>query len=235
MGPLHPLPIESGHRDRLLCVDTVTRRRFYVLFFEIGSRRLRLGGITHNPTSRWTPPQAPRNLLMDLPERSRFVVHDGGGQYAGSFDTIFTAAASNQSRRRHEREGAENSSGPGFVGVFGHRVCPRARSAVRLGPVRARLQTIVEGDSAPAGMVVSDRDDAVHVLLRPMRWPALARCEEPVWDRVGWVVGTLRSLYVRRLAQRFALTHPSARLSSRGSAERAPERCPTRSTMRSIS
>jgi len=74
------------------CVDTVIFRRFYMLFFiEVGSRRVRFSGITANPTGPWTT-QAARNLLMDLPEGFRFVIHDGGGQYNATFDTVFTAA-----------------------------------------------------------------------------------------------------------------------------------------------
>ena len=75
-----------------LCVDTVTLRRLHVLFFlEVGSRRVHLGGITTNPTGAWTA-QAARNLLMGLNDGFRFVVHDGAGQYAGTFDTVFTGA-----------------------------------------------------------------------------------------------------------------------------------------------
>lgn len=75
-----------------LCVDTVTLRRLHVLFFiEVRSRRVHLGGITTNPTGAWTT-QAARNLLMALEDGLRFVVHDGAGQYAGSFDTVFTCA-----------------------------------------------------------------------------------------------------------------------------------------------
>jgi transposase InsO family protein len=75
-----------------LCVDTVTLRRLHVLFFiEVGSRRVHLGGVTTNPTGAWTT-QAARNLLMELGSGFRYVVHDGAGQYSGSFDTVFTAA-----------------------------------------------------------------------------------------------------------------------------------------------
>jgi transposase InsO family protein len=56
-----------------------------------GSRRVHLGGITTNPTGAWTT-QAARNLLMALDDGFRFVIHDGAGQYSGTFDTVFTAA-----------------------------------------------------------------------------------------------------------------------------------------------
>jgi hypothetical protein len=52
-----------------LHVDTVLRKRLYVLvFIEHGTRRMRLGGITANPTGEWTVQQA-RNLTMSLGER----------------------------------------------------------------------------------------------------------------------------------------------------------------------
>ena len=73
------------------CVDTATLRRFHVLFFiEIGTRRVYLGGITTNPTGPWTT-QAARNFLMRLDRQFRFVIHDGAGQYARSFDAVFEA------------------------------------------------------------------------------------------------------------------------------------------------
>ena len=77
------------------CVDTATLRRFYVLFFiEIGTRRVHLGGVTTNPTGPWTT-QAARNFTMNLDRQFRFVIHDGAGQYARSFDAVF------ESRRHH--------------------------------------------------------------------------------------------------------------------------------------
>ena len=73
------------------CVDTATLGRFHVLFFiEIGTRRVHLGGITTNPTGPWTT-QAARNFLMNLDRQFRFVIHDGAGQYARSFDAVFEA------------------------------------------------------------------------------------------------------------------------------------------------
>lgn len=74
------------------CVDTVTLRRLHILFFiEIGSRRVHLAGITTNPTGAWTT-EAARNFFMRLEKPFRFVVHDGGGHYTRSFDTVFTGA-----------------------------------------------------------------------------------------------------------------------------------------------
>jgi transposase InsO family protein len=73
------------------CVDTATLRRFHVLFFiEISTRRVHLGGITTNPTGPWTA-QAARNFLMNIDRQFRFVIHEGAGQYARSFDAAFAA------------------------------------------------------------------------------------------------------------------------------------------------
>jgi transposase InsO family protein len=73
------------------CVDTVTLRRFHVLFFiEIDTRRAHLAGITTNPTGPWTT-QAARNLLMGWEKALRFVIRDGAGQYTRTFDHVFAA------------------------------------------------------------------------------------------------------------------------------------------------
>ncbi len=73
------------------CVDTVTLRRFHVLFFiELNTRRVHLAGITTNPTGPWTT-QAARNLTMSYDKAIRFVIHDGAGQYTRSFDDVFAA------------------------------------------------------------------------------------------------------------------------------------------------
>ena len=74
------------------CVDSVALRRFHVLFFiEVGSRRVRLAGITTNPTGAWTT-QAARNFLMSIWREFRFGIHDGAGQYTRSFDAVFEAS-----------------------------------------------------------------------------------------------------------------------------------------------
>jgi transposase InsO family protein len=73
------------------CVDTVTLRRLHVLFFiELHTRRVHLAGITTNPTGPWTT-QAARNLTTAYQKTIRFVIRDGAGQYARTFDNVFSA------------------------------------------------------------------------------------------------------------------------------------------------
>jgi transposase InsO family protein len=75
-----------------LTVDTLFRKRFYVLFFiELATRRVRLAGITTNPDGRWVTQQA-RNLVMHLDHedvRPLFLVRDRDSKFTREFDDVF--------------------------------------------------------------------------------------------------------------------------------------------------
>lgn len=73
-------------------IDTVTLRRFYLLFFiDIPTRTVYLGGITEHPTGAWTT-QAARNLFLrhgDQLADAKALVRDRGSQFIDAFDEIF--------------------------------------------------------------------------------------------------------------------------------------------------
>jgi transposase len=69
-------------------VETISLRRFYVLFFiELGSRRVYLAGCTSNPTGAWVAQQARNLSFTGLFERMRFLIHDRDSKFSAAFDS----------------------------------------------------------------------------------------------------------------------------------------------------
>jgi hypothetical protein len=61
---------------------------------EVGDRSLHVLGVTGHPDGPWSTQQA-RNLVLDLGDhaaRLRFLVRDGAGQFAASFDAVMADA-----------------------------------------------------------------------------------------------------------------------------------------------
>jgi hypothetical protein len=71
-------------------VETLTLRRYYVLFFiELGNRRVHLAGCTTNPSGAWVTQQA-RNLgFKGVFEQTRFLIHDRDSKFSAGFDEVF--------------------------------------------------------------------------------------------------------------------------------------------------
>ena len=101
---LEPAPRRSGPSWRgflrqqaatmLACdfftVETISLRRFYVLFFiELESRRVHLAGCTTNPTGAWVTQQARNLSFTGVFERMRFLIHDRDSKFSAAFDEIF--------------------------------------------------------------------------------------------------------------------------------------------------
>jgi putative transposase len=74
-----------------LTVETITLRTLYVLvWIELGTRKVYLGGVTSSPDSGWVTQQA-RNLAMALQEEGRsprFLIHDRDTKFTGPFDEV---------------------------------------------------------------------------------------------------------------------------------------------------
>jgi putative transposase len=103
-GGLGPAPRRSGPSWRqflrqqaatvLACdfftVETLSLRRFYVLFFiELESRRVHLAGRTTNPSGAWVTQQARNLSFSGVFERVRFLIHDRDSKFAAAFDEVF--------------------------------------------------------------------------------------------------------------------------------------------------
>src|SRR5271165_3085280 len=75
-------------------VETVLLKTLYVLFvIEIGTRRVRLAGVTGHPSGPWMTQQA-RELSMSLAKDGRaprFLIRDRDTKFVAGFDTVFTA------------------------------------------------------------------------------------------------------------------------------------------------
>ena len=72
-------------------VETLWLGRLYVLFIELGSRRVHLAGCSANPNGRWTTQQA-RQLAWSLPDRprpDRFLIGDRDSKFSLPFDNVF--------------------------------------------------------------------------------------------------------------------------------------------------
>jgi putative transposase len=71
-------------------VETITLRRYYVLFFiELASRRVHFAGCTTNPSGAWVTQQA-RNLgFTGIFEHTRFLIHDRDSKFCAAFDEVF--------------------------------------------------------------------------------------------------------------------------------------------------
>jgi putative transposase len=74
----------------LFTVETVFLRTLYVLFFiDVGTRRVRIAGVTANPDAAWVSQQA-RNLAMDgEADNVRFLIRDRDSKFTASFDEVF--------------------------------------------------------------------------------------------------------------------------------------------------
>src|SRR3989475_5285226 len=71
-------------------VETISLRRFYVLFFiELESRRVHLAGCTASPTGAWGAQQARHRSFTGVFERMRFLIHDRDSKFTASFEEIF--------------------------------------------------------------------------------------------------------------------------------------------------
>jgi len=73
-------------------VESVFLKSLYVFFvIEVGTRRVKILGVTSNPDGAWVTQQA-RNLAMDGDlENLRFLIRDRDSKFTAPFDEVFTS------------------------------------------------------------------------------------------------------------------------------------------------
>jgi putative transposase len=71
-------------------VETLTLRRYYVLFFiELASRRVHIAGVTTNPTGAWVAQQARNLAITEKLGDARYLIHDRDTKFSAAFDEVF--------------------------------------------------------------------------------------------------------------------------------------------------
>jgi len=130
---LEPAPRRSGPSWRdflrqqaasmLACdfftVETISLRRFYVLFFiELKSRRVHLAGCTTNPTGTWVTEQAHNLSFTGVFEGTRFLIHDR--------DSKFCARRVRKFGQPHRSQGVAGKSSVRTLPLASDRNCQPA-------------------------------------------------------------------------------------------------------------
>ena len=70
-------------------VETITLRRYYVLFFiEFGNRPVHFAGCTTNPSGAWVTQQTRNLSFTGLFERTRFLIHDRDTKFSACCDEV---------------------------------------------------------------------------------------------------------------------------------------------------
>jgi transposase InsO family protein len=71
-------------------IETLTLRRYYVLFFiELATRRVHLAGATTNPTGAWVAQQARNLAINEKLGNARYLIHDRDSKFGRAFDEVF--------------------------------------------------------------------------------------------------------------------------------------------------
>ena len=103
-------------------METVRLTTLYVLFFiELGTRQVRLAGVTRHPNGPWMVQRA-REFLMERPEDTttpRFLIRDRDSKFTRAFDDVFASDGAQiitpVRRRTQPVRGALGADGPAGV------------------------------------------------------------------------------------------------------------------------
>jgi putative transposase len=88
----------GDYKDQILAcdfftVETIWLKTIYVLFNELGTRRVHLAGCTTQPDTTWVTQQA-RQLVWNLKDDGQimaFLIHDNDKKFSSSFEIVFSS------------------------------------------------------------------------------------------------------------------------------------------------
>ena len=164
-------------------IETVTLRRFYLLFFiDIATRTVYFAGVTDHPTGVWTT-QAARNLLLQHGHQltdAQALVRDRASQFIDAFDEIFRTEGC-KVLTTPVRTPVANAFAERWIANPSTRA-PRPHHHLEPPPTQQSCRRLHRSlQHAPAPPCTRPATTRRHRRGRPARWTPPSRENGPLW------------------------------------------------------